>query len=192
MKSVNAVLLTAIVYHASVLAAEPESQVDESRATAAEFMKTLKGELTQAMQTGGPVNAVGVCKLRAPAIAAELGALKGWEVGRTSLKLRNPANAPDEWERARLESFEQRKQAGEDPAKLEYYAVVEQEGEPVFRYMKAIPTAELCLTCHGEKIDPAVAAKLAELYPRDQARGYKVGDIRGAFSFIEPLTPPAE
>jgi hypothetical protein len=192
MKSLSAVLLVAVVYHATVLAAEPESQVDESRAVAAEFMKTLKGELMQAMQEGGPVNAIGVCNLRAPAIAAEMGALKGWQVGRTSLKLRSLANAPDEWERARLESFEQRKQAGEDPAKLEYYAVVEQEGEPVFRYMKAIPTAELCLTCHGEKIDPAVAAKLAELYPRDQARGYKVGDIRGAFSFIEPLTPPAE
>jgi len=192
MKSLSALLLTAVVYHASAIAAEPESQVDASRATAAEFMKTLKGELMQAMQAGGPVSAIGVCKLRAPAIAAELGALKGWQIGRTSLKPRNLANAPDEWERARLESFEQRKQAGEDPAQIEYYEVVDQQGQPVFRYMKAIPTAELCLACHGAKIDPAVAAKLAELYPRDQALGYKVGDIRGAFTFIEPLSPPAE
>jgi hypothetical protein len=192
MKSLSAVLLTAVVYHASALAIEPESQVDGSRAVAAEFMKTLKGELMQAMQAGGPVNAVGVCKLRAPAIAAEIGALKGWQIGRTSLKLRNPANAPDEWERARLESFEQRKQAGENPAQIEYYEVVEQDGQPVFRYMKAIPTAELCLSCHGANIDPAVAAKLTELYPMDQARGYKVGDIRGAFTFIEPLSPPAD
>jgi hypothetical protein len=194
MKILNTLLLTAVVYHASALAAEPEpvSQLDESRTTAAEFMKTLKGELMQAMQAGGPVNAVGVCNLRAPAIAAELGALRGWEVGRTSLKLRNPANAPDEWERARLESFEQRKRAGEEPAQIEYYEVVEQDGKPVFRYMKAIPTAELCLTCHGEKIDPAVSAKLTELYPRDQARGYQAGDIRGAFTFIEPISPPAD
>jgi len=194
MKSLNALLLTAIVYHASASAAEPEpvSQVDESRAVAAEFMKTLKGELMQAMQAGGPVNAIGVCNLRAPAIAAEMGARKGWQVGRTSLKLRSLANAPDEWERARLESFEQRKQAGENPAQLEYYEVVEQNGVPVFRYMKAIPTAEPCLACHGAKIDPAVEAKLAELYPMDQARGYQAGDIRGAFTFIEPLSPPAD
>jgi hypothetical protein len=194
MKSLNVLLLTAVAYHASALAAGAESvsQLDESRATAAEFMKTLKGELMQAMQSGGPINAIGVCNLRAPAIAAELGALRGWQVGRTSLKPRNLANTPDEWERARLESFEQRKQAGEDPAQLEYYEVVEQDGKPVFRYMKAIPTAELCLTCHGDKIDPAVAARLTELYPRDQARGYKVGDIRGAFTFVEPLTPPAD
>ncbi|MGB7930683.1 MAG: DUF3365 domain-containing protein [Gammaproteobacteria bacterium] len=192
MKTLSTLLLTVVVYHASALAAEPESQVDESRAVAAEFMKTLKGELMQAMQAGGPVNAVGVCNLRAPAIAAEMGSLKGWQVGRTSLKLRSLANAPDEWERARLESFEQRKQAGENPAQLEYYAVVEQDGVPVFRYMKAIPTAEPCLACHGAKIDPAVEAKLAELYPMDQARGYRVGDIRGAFTFIEPLSPLAD
>jgi Protein of unknown function (DUF3365) len=192
MKLPSALLLAVFVHHASAFAAAPESQLDESRAIAAEFMTTLKGELMQAMQAGGPVTAVGVCKLRAPAIAAELGALKGWQVGRTSLKLRNPANVPDDWERAGLESFEQRKQAGEDPARLEYYAVVEQDGEPVFRYMKAIPTAELCLTCHGAKIDPAVAARLAELYPGDQARGYRPGDIRGAFTFIEPFSPPAD
>jgi hypothetical protein len=192
MKSLIALLLGAVVYHASVLAAEPESQVDASRATAAEFMKTLKGELMQAMQAGGPVNAIGVCKIRAPAIAAELGEREGWQVGRTSLKPRNLANAPDEWERARLENFEQRKQAGEDPGQIEYYAVVDQNGQPVFRYMKAIPTAQLCLVCHGEKIDSAVEAKLTELYPRDQARGYKAGDIRGAFTFIEPLSPSVD
>ena len=192
MKSLNALLLTALVYHAGAPAAEPAPRVAESRAAAAEFMQTLKGELLRGMQAGGPVDAIGVCKLRAPAIAAEVGERKGWRAGRTSLRLRNPANAPDDWERAGLESFEQRKQAGEDPATLEYYAVVEQGGKPVFRYMKAIPTAELCVTCHGEKIDPAVAAKLTELYPQDQARGYNVGDIRGAFTFIEPLSPPAD
>ena len=31
------------------------------------------------------------------------------------------------------------------------------------------------------------AAKLAELYPADTARGYKVGDIRGAFTLSKPL-----
>ena len=194
MKSLTTLLLTAIVYHASALAAEPEavSQPDESRAIAMEFMKTLKGELMQAMQAGGPVSAVEVCNLRAPAIATELGARKGWQVGRTSLKPRNLANTPDEWERAGLERFEQRKQDGEDPATLEYFEIVELDGQPMFRYLKAIPTAELCLTCHGENIDPAVAAKLTELYPRDQARGYKVGDIRGAFTFIEPLSTSAD
>jgi hypothetical protein len=190
MKPLTALLLAVVVSGTRALAAgsEPQSQLGQSRATAAEFMKTLKGELMAAMQAGGPVNAITVCNKRAPAIAAELGALRGWEIGRTSLKPRNMANAPDEWERSVLERFEQRKRAGEDPAGLEYFEVVEQDGQMVFRYMKAIPTGELCLACHGAKLDPAVAARLDALYPKDQARGYQVGDIRGAFTFIEPLS----
>ncbi len=53
--------------------------------------------------------------------------------------------------------------------------------------MKAIPTQEVCLACHGEKIDKATAAKLAKLYPKDKARGFKVGDLRGAFTMSKDL-----
>ena len=61
------------------------------------------------------------------------------------------------------------------------------DGKPVFRYMKAIPTAELCVVCHGSDIDPYVDARIRELYPDDQARGFKPGDIRGAFTLSKPL-----
>ncbi len=54
-------------------------------------------------------------------------------------------------------------------------------GGRVFRCMKAIPTAELCVTCHGSNLDPAIAATLAEFYPADRATRFAVGDIRGAF-----------
>ena len=47
--------------------------------------------------------------------------------------------------------------------------------------MKAIPTGGLCLQCHGEVLDPAVAGKIAELYPDDQATGFIDGDLRGVF-----------
>ena len=53
--------------------------------------------------------------------------------------------------------------------------------------MKAIPTADLCLACHGESINPDIAAAIDEAYPEDQARGFKSGDIRGAFSLSKPL-----
>ncbi len=48
--------------------------------------------------------------------------------------------------------------------------------------MKAIPLQEGCLGCHGSEIKPAIAAALNEKYPNDQATGYSVGDIRGAFT----------
>jgi hypothetical protein len=53
--------------------------------------------------------------------------------------------------------------------------------------MKAIPTAKVCLACHGSAITPEVTAALDEAYPQDQARGYAEGDIRGAFSLSKPL-----
>ncbi|HFC54196.1 MAG TPA: DUF3365 domain-containing protein, partial [Gammaproteobacteria bacterium] len=87
-----------------------------------------------------------------------------------------------------LEGFERRKAAGEDPAKMEFFEMVEQNGNRLFRYMKAIPTVEKpCLACHGGNIRPEVAAALDERYPQDKARGFRAGDIRGAFTIIQPL-----
>jgi hypothetical protein len=165
------------------------AEIDSSRATAREFMQTLKQELMSGMQEGGPVNAISVCNLSAPGIASTYSIRKGWDVGRTSLRVRNPANAPDAWERSVLESFEERRRAGEDVAKMEHHEVIRQDGISELRYMKAIPTAQLCLACHGEQVDSTVRERLEKLYPDDQALGYRVGDIRGAFSISQPLEP---
>ncbi|MDH3901394.1 MAG: DUF3365 domain-containing protein [Gammaproteobacteria bacterium] len=171
----------------TVHAADYTAEIDASRATANEFMQTLKQELLAGMQDGGPVNAISVCNLSAPGIANTYSVRNGWDVGRTSLRVRNPANTPDAWERSVLESFEERKRAGEDPAKMEHSEVVRRDGVSELRYMKAIPTAKLCLACHGEHIDSTVRTRLEKLYPDDQALGYRVGDIRGAFSISQPL-----
>ena len=171
----------------AVHAGDYTAEVDASRATVKEFMQTLKQELQGGMQDGGPVNAISVCNLSAPGIANTYSVRNGWDVGRTSLRLRNPANAPDAWERSVLVSFDERKAAGEDPAKMEHHEVVRQDGVKVLRYMKAIPTAKLCLACHGENIDSITRTRLEKLYPDDQALGYKAGDIRGAFSITQPL-----
>jgi len=170
-----------------VHASDAGQALADSKATVGEFMQTLKQELQASMQAGGPVNAVNVCNLAAPAIANTYSAREGREVGRTSLRVRNPANAPLAWQRAVLESFEQRKQAGEDVTALEFHELVTTEGVSELRYMKAIPTLQLCLACHGESVDSVVRTRLEELYPEDQAMGYRVGDIRGAFSVTQVL-----
>lgn len=165
-----------------------DDRVQASRQTAKQFMGSLKGELQAAMKAGGPVNALDVCHTKAMMITQQHADAKGWRVARTSLKTRNPANAPDAWERSVLEKFDARQKAGEAPQTLEHHEVVEQSGKKVFRWMKAIPTAEVCLKCHGgSSVAPAVEAKLKQLYPTDQARGYAVGDIRGAFTITQPM-----
>ncbi|QXP83903.1 DUF3365 domain-containing protein [Methylococcus sp. Mc7] len=156
----------------------------DAQAAAQALGGALKAELEAALQAGGPVEALGVCQIKAPAIAERISAEKALKVSRTSLKPRNPQNAPNAWQTKVLRDFEARKAAGEDPAKLVYSEVADQE----FRYMKAIPTAPVCLTCHGEQLAPAVSAKLAELYPQDRATGYREGDLRGAFVVVKDLS----
>jgi integrase len=46
-------------------------------------------------------------------------------------------------------------------------------------YVEPLATAPMCLACHGESIEPAVAAKLAALYPDDRATGFRAGELRG-------------
>lgn len=175
---------TSVTYAAS----EAEDRAANSRAAVKQFFGALKGELEAGIKAGGPAHAIGICNEQAPAIAEKVSTDKGWRIARTSLKTRNPSNEPDSWELSVLKRFDARKAAGEDPANMELFEITEMEGKKVFRYMKAIPTAEKpCLACHGANVPPEVEAKLAELYPNDTARGYTPGDIRGAFTITQPM-----
>ena len=170
-----------------VMADEIEKRSKQSRIVLGDFMLLLKLELKAAMREGGPGNAIRVCKNKAPEIAADMSQKHNWRVARTSLKLRNPHNTPDTWEKKVLQEFEKRKAAGEEISALEHAEIVTTDGKKQFRYMKAIPTDKICLTCHGTEIEPEEAAALNELYPRDNATGFKEGDIRGAFTITQPM-----
>jgi len=92
----------------------------------------------------------------------------------TSLRNRNPANKPDQFERSVLQRFE--KEKGETG---EYNEVVE-DGKVFARYMVPLYLAKSCLTCHG---DPAGDLDIAG-YKKE---GYKEGDLRGAISICFPV-----
>ena len=181
------VMMSFLSWPSAVMAQnDVKERMDAARAAAMDFGKALLGELQKAIAAGGAENAIGVCNVEAPQIAADKSAEKHMTIRRTSLKLRQPDNKPDAWEIQQLQSFERRKAAGENPAAIETGEYVEKDGRKVFRYMKAIPTGELCLNCHGSALKPDVAAKLKALYPADAATGFKVGDLRGAFTITEP------
>ncbi len=166
------------------------AQVAKARAAVKVLGEGLKAQLMAAMKSGGPIAAMGVCKEIAPALAAQAGAERGLKIGRTALRVRNPANAPDAWERQVLEDFLAKTKAGANPATLEYAESVPQaDGTLVFRYMKAIPmAAEPCLTCHGNP-EPELKAEILRLYPQDQATGFKPGQLRGAFTVTGAAVP---
>jgi hypothetical protein len=171
--------------------ADTDPYAAEAKQITGAFFEELKGELVKGMKAGGPVAAIDVCHTIAPAIAEKHSQNSGWDVARTSLKLRNPGNAPDAWEIQVLKQFEARRAQGEGPDTLAYSEVVEENGEQYYRFMKGIvmpPVEKMpCLMCHGDNIDAATAAKLDELYPQDQARGYTAGQVRGAFTLKKKL-----
>jgi hypothetical protein len=147
MQKLILILLTfGILWNTSTAAEEPagfQAFVQDSRAMVKAFAGNLKSELLAAIKDGGPVHALSVCNVRAPEIAIDMAEGPEWTVGRTSHKLRNPANAPDKWQAAVLEDFLERAAAGEDLGTMENAELVQTNGRASYRYMKAIPVGEV-------------------------------------------------
>lgn len=161
--------------------------VMQSRLACRELGESLKGKMQDAVQRHSFTGALAVCREAAPAIAAEISEKHGIVIRRTSMKVRNPANRADAWERNGLTELEARITAGADPSLAEVFeSVTNDDGTKEFRYLKAIMAEPLCLSCHGEALDDAMKRELSEHYPDDQAVGYKAGDMRGAFSVTIP------
>jgi len=172
-------------------AAEAAAWIVQSRNLADRLGGELKAELGRAIKTGGPVAAIDVCRSRAPAIAARLSAESGTSLGRTALRVRNPANAPDELQRAVLEQFQTELASGGFEGPLEAAFEINRGGRVERRYMRAIVTDPVCLTCHGGSLAPEIAAAIAQAYPSDTAVGFEPGQLRGAFTVVWPASAEA-
>lgn len=184
MKLMTVILSLFVLGTFPVQAENTQQQQFEKQAQAAikEMASSLKTALMSAMKSGGPAEAVSVCHLIAPSLAAEISKKHGIDLRRTSLKVRNPANEADEWETSVLQRFETRLSSGEAIQKLTFSEKVASEGNQYWRMMKAIPSDKVCLSCHGSKIAEPVQIVLDKHYPDDMATGFKLGDIRGAFT----------
>lgn len=165
-----------------------DDRTARSRALADQLTGQLKQELQQALQAGGPVAAIDVCRNRAPAIAAQLSQESGAQVGRTALRVRNPANAPDELERKVLQQFKDELAAAQSPPPSPPEAVFELRTPQgiEYRYMRAITLQPPCVLCHGKAIAPDVAAAIQRHYPEDAATGFEPGELRGAVTVRWP------
>ncbi len=188
-KTLLALAMTAALPALPALAADEAQLLDEARKVATSIPPKLLEVLDDEIRKGGPENAIGVCREKAPQMAKAASEKTGWAIRRVSLKHRNPKAVPDAWEKAALEEFDRRAAAGEKPTGLEKGELLTVGGQQVYRYMKALPTQDLCLQCHGtpERVSPAVQARLHELYPDDKAVGYSAAEIRGAITIRKPL-----
>ena len=117
-----------------------------------------------------PAGAVAFCHERAPEIARQVSKEKELKIGRTSHKLRNPDNAPPSWAEPAVQKKEARQYVMRGP-------------DDQLGYLAPIKVGGVCVNCHGKKdeLAPGVADKLDKYYPKDQATGFEVGDLRGWF-----------
>jgi hypothetical protein len=154
-----------------------------ARQACADLGASLRGRLLETIASNGLAGAIAVCREIAPAKAAMASDTHGVRIRRTALRVRNPGNAADAWERAVLEDFTARASAGEPIAGLEScQTVTKADGMTEVRYMKAIGMEPACVACHGAPLAEEVASELSRLYPLDAATNFVPGEVRGAFS----------
>jgi hypothetical protein len=118
-------------------------------------------------------------------IANDFSLMTGHKLKQTSLKVRNPSNSPDNWERKVLKLLG----SPEHPEGSGFGEMIEVDGKKNFRFMKPIYVDKGCLPCHGKKreIRPEIRQFLESKYPFDQAFGYKEGELRGGISITISL-----
>ncbi len=131
--------------------------------------------LNAMMAQGGPTAAVGLCSTQAPRMTKEVAAANGVEIGRTSFRVRNPANAPRPWA-ARYVAAAAGKKV--DEVKPAVFDLGDRVG--LLRPLAMMPA---CARCHGPAagLDPQVKREISSRYPKDQATGFAPGEVRGFF-----------
>lgn len=156
-----------------------------NKASAALFGE-LGPKLKAAMQSGGPEKALTVCKEVAQTNTLDVSnTFSGLALTRVSLQSRNPENQADEFDKKKLQQWEN--QLGQGQSLPDPVVLLKDDTTAV--YYKPILAEAICLNCHGDpaQFPAGLQKKLTELYPKDQATGYKLGDLRGAFRAEFPL-----
>lgn len=151
-----------------------------------EAQKQLISNLEKAISEQGVPTAIEFCNVKALPLLTEMGKVYSVQIKRVSNRARNAADLPTEEERPILEAYEYNAENGvkSDPNIQKF-----EKGE-VLLYTKPITIPNgMCLSCHGEpvkEISKETLSKLDELYPKDLAKGHKIGDLRGMWSLRIP------
>ena len=121
--------------------------------------------------------AMGFCSTKAQEVTEEVNnKLPDYaSVRRTALKVRNPQNAPDTTDTEVMQAYQKAIKAGKfSPKDIKVV-----ETKESYRVYKPLVTKAMCLKCHGANISDDIKAVLKKVYPKDQATGFKEGDLRG-------------
>lgn len=146
-----------------------------------ETFGVLRTHLMSSIQSGGIGYAIGYCNEEAMRLMDSMSQVKDVIIKRTSSKLRNPKDMPDDAEKEALSVLMEMYSKGEG-----MHPILKKLDEKTIAYFHPILIDNpVCLNCHGEpgvNLDSTVQKTIKELYPNDNATGYKMGDLRGMWS----------
>lgn len=152
----------------------------------AETFSLLSTNLQMALLQGGVTNALPFCSLAASPLTASMGSKHGVVIRRVTLKPRNPTGRADQAEATILERFDAALTGTNPPQPF----VTNFTATTATVFAPIVLNNELCLKCHGEPdkdISPANIAVIRQLYPQDEATGFKLGQLRGAWRIDIPV-----
>lgn len=155
------------------------------KGVAAETFSLLSSNLQTAMASGGVTNALPFCSLTASPLTASIADKHGVKLRRVTHKARVPKDKTNPEESAVLDRFRSSLESGVTPSP---WVTNLQPGVVTF-FAPIIITNALCLKCHGQPgqdIAPDALAVIRKLYPQDEATGFKLGDLRGAWRIDFP------
>lgn len=119
------------------------------------------------------------CAIAGKSVAALFSGKSDYSIRFTNLNPRNIYNTPDAYEAAAIETFLA------DDSVDEAWGYETEDGQQVFRYVRAMDVSDDCVECHGEPAGEIDATG----YPKE---GWKVGDVAGAVSVVVPATSALE
>lgn len=146
--------------------------------------KRMLSEVGKNMKEGGVMQAAAFCNAHASGITDEMAMQNRVVIKRTSHKLRNEQNAPNQREQ---EVIEQYLKGQTDSQELK--PMVEKNADGSVQFYAPIMVADKCTVCHGvvnETLTVQNDSIIKNLYPMDKATGFKEGDIRGIWSITFP------
>lgn len=153
--------------------------IDKARAIAYQIIATRE-YLSEVVRTNEVEKNLSLTpQVAATHIAQRLTKGTPYYIRQVSLRYRNPANIPDDYEKKILKGFE-------SPGVKEHFDLLQENGNEVLRYILPMVAEKTCLTCHGDyKNAPEFVKKR---FPQGHSSyNYKTGEIIGAISVSVPM-----
>lgn len=165
-----------MIIMSSISVAYGQDFLTDAKSLAKDLKTSLMRNLSGEIEKNGAVKAVPFCHDNISSIAkgAAHERISKYEFGRTSHKWRNEKNRPGPWAEVYLKEFQG---TFKGDIKKEFILHKLENGKLV--YLEPLYVQSQCLICHGERVGKDIKKRVNELYPKDQATGFKLNEFRG-------------